>query len=580
MTRRTRLLFHAVLLFGVCASHASMAAAASPSPRPPAMGRIASRHMIVAAEPDAAEAGLAMLRQGGSAIDAAIAAEMVLTLEEPQSSGLGGGAYMIVADGAALSAYDGREVAPASASPTMFLDGQGKPRSHADAIPGGLSVGVPGIIRMFALAHAKHGRLPWAKLFEPAIRLAENGFTVPARLARELAEGGPKLAAMPGIAELFFTRDGRPLREGEKWRNPRLAQTFRLIAEKGPDAFYNGPIAGHIARAVTGAPRNPVRMTEGDIAGYAAKIREPICGAYRGYRLCSVPPSTSGGTTVLQILGMLERFPPAQFRAGTLSSVHLVSEAERLAYADRDRWLGDPEFVSVPLSGLLDRAYLQGRARLIDPMRAMMTASAGTPPVKQGALLDYTPQSPQIEHGTTHLSVVDERGEAVSLTASIEAAFGAHIAAAGFLLNNELTDFSFVPVENGLPVANAPAPGKRPLSSQAPFIVFGPDGKFFAAVGSPGGRRIVSYVAQALVNLIDSNLSMPEVAAAPRHMNLNSPTFIERGTPLESLSPRLTAMGHEVRIAGFDSGINGIKRVANGYEGGADPRREGVALGD
>jgi gamma-glutamyltranspeptidase / glutathione hydrolase len=470
MKRRLRSLSCALLLLVVGVGQGGMAAtsaAPATSARPAlAPAKIATRHMIVAAEPDAAEAGLAMLRQGGSAVDAAIAAEMVLTLEEPQSSGIGGGAYMIVADGATLTAYDGREIAPASASPSMFLDGQGRPRDHADVIPGGLSVGVPGALRMLALAHAKHGRLPWGKLFEPAIRLAEDGFTVPGRLARELAEGGPQLAAMPGMRELFFSRDGRSLRVGEKWRNQRLAQTFRLIAEKGADAFYTGPIAAEIARAVTNAPRNPTRMTERDIAGYAPKTREPLCAAYRGYRLCSVPPSTSGGTTVLQILGMLERFPSGELRAGTLSAVHLISEAERLAYADRDRWLGDPDFVSVPLSGLVDRAYLQGRARLIDPLRAMMTATAGTPPVKQGLLLDYAPQPKQIEHGTTHLSVVDDRGEVVSMTASIEAGFGAQIAAAGFLLNNELTDFSFVPAENGIPVANAPAPGKRPLSAQ------------------------------------------------------------------------------------------------------------------
>jgi gamma-glutamyltranspeptidase/glutathione hydrolase len=521
-----------------------------------------------------------MLRRGGSAIDAAIAAELVLTLEEPQSSGIGGGAYMIVADGPSLSAYDGRETAPASATPSMFLDAQGKPRNARDVIPGGLSVGVPGILRMFALAHAKHGKLPWSTLFEPAIRLSESGFTVPPRLARELSEGGPTLWAMPGIRELFFSPDGRPLREGEKWRNPLLAQTLRQIAAKGPDAFYTAPIAAAIARAVTNAPRNPARMTERDIAGYTAKTREPLCGAYRGYRLCSVPPSTSGGVAVLQILGILERFPSGQLHSGTLSAVHLISEAERLAYADRERWLGDSDFVWVPLDGLTDRTYLQGRARLIDPLRAMVSAAPGTPPVKQGLLLDYAPQPPQPEHGTTHLSVVDDRGLAVSLTASIEAAFGAQVSAGGFLLNNELTDFSFVPADNGRPVANAPAPGKRPLSAQAPFIVFGPDGKFFAALGSPGGRRIISFVAQGLANLIDSNLSMPEVAAAPRHMNLNSPTFIERATAIEALSPRLTAMGHQVESIAFDSGVNGIRRVANGYEGGADPRREGVALGD
>jgi gamma-glutamyltranspeptidase/glutathione hydrolase len=264
----------------------------------------------------------------------------------------------------------------------------------------------------------------------------------------------------------------------------------------------------------------------------------------------------------------------------TLSAVHLISEASRLAYADRERWLGDPDFVSVPLHGLLDRSYIEMRSRMINRTRSMGTASAGTPPARQGAIFDYAPQRPQIELGTSHLSVVDERGQVVSMTTTIETGFGAQIAAGGFLLNNELTDFSFEPVIDGRPVANAPAPGKRPMSSQAPVIVFGADGRFLAALGSPGGRLIIAYVAQALVNLIDGQLSMPAVAAAPRHLNLNGPTFIESGTPLEAFAPMLSRMGHQVRATSFDSGVNGIRRVAGGYEGGADPRREGVALGD
>ena len=551
---------------------------------PPAPARaaaaLAQHHMIVAAEPDAAEAGLAMLRDGGSAVDAAIAAQMVLTLEEPQSSGIGGGAYLIVADGMTLHAYDGRETAPASARPDMFLDKNGKPRRHNDVVPGGLSVGVPGAVRMLAMAHAAHGKLPWAKLFEPAIRLAEQGFKVPPRLAIELAEGGPRLASMPDIRANFFHPDGTPIKPGETWRNEKLAQSLRQIAEGGPDAFYKGAIAGEIADAVAKAPVNPGGMTRVDIAAYQAKERTPLCGVYRAFRICSLPPSTSGGVTVLQILGLLQHFPSGQLQPNTLSAVHLVSEASRLAYADRAQWLGDPDFVAVPLAGLLDRAYLDSRSRLIDPMRSMGMASAGTPLMQKTELRDYAPMRPQIEMGTSHLAVVDDRGEAVSMTTSVEAAFGAQIAAGGFLLNNQLTDFSFEPVIDGKPVANAPAPGKRPLSAMAPVIVFAPDGQFFAAVGSPGGRQIIAYVAQALVNLIDAKLSMPEAAAEPRHVNMNGATLIERGTALEMLTPALTAMGHRVRAIPFDSGVNGIRRVNGGYEGGADPRREGVALGD
>ena len=331
---------------------------------------------------------------------------------------------------------------------------------------------------------------------------------------------------------------------------------------------------------MTKAPVNPAVMTRADFANYQPKERTPLCGTYRAYRICSLPPSTSGGTSVLQILGLLQRFSSAELQPATLSSVHLISEASRLAYADRERWLGDADFVAVPLPGLLDRAYLDTRSRLIDPMHAMGIAAAGTPLMQKGEIPDYAPMRPQIEQGTSHLAVVDDSGEVVSMTMSIEAAFGAQIAAGGFLLNNELTDFSFEPIIDGKPVANAPAPGKRPLSAMSPVIVFAPDGKFFAALGSPGGRQIIAYVAQAVVNLIDGQLSMQGAAAAPRHVNLNGATLIEKGTPLEMLTPALTAMGHRVRAIPFDSGVNGIRRVNGGYEGGADPRREGVALGD
>jgi gamma-glutamyltranspeptidase / glutathione hydrolase len=546
----------------------------------PSASPLASRHMIVAAEPDAAQAGLEMLKAGGSAVDAAIAAQMVLTLVEPQSSGIGGGSYLVISDGTALHAYDGREIAPASAKPGMFLDANGHARGHEEVVPGGLSVGVPGTVAVLAMAHKAHGRLPWAQLFQPAIRLAEQGFKAPPRLSIELGEYAADFARMPDLRSAFFNPDGSPVRPGQVLKNPKLAESLREIAEGGADAYYKGVIAGEIAAAVSNAPFNPTRMTVADIAGYRPQERTPLCGPYRGYRICSMPPSSSGGTTVLQILGLIERFPSAQLQPRTLSEVHLVSEASRLAYADRDQWLGDTDFLSVPLAGLLDRSYLDRRSRLIDPMRAMGMAAPGMPPMKKAELLDYGPQRPQVESGTSHLSVVDDRGEVVSMTTSVEAAFGAEIMAGGFILNNQLTDFSFEPVIDGKPVANAPAAGKRPLSSMSPVIVFGPDGKFFAAVGSPGGRQIIAYVAQAVVGLIDGKLSMPDAAAAPRHANLNGPTLIERGTDLERFAPMLKAMGEDVRSVRFDSGVNGIRRVQGGYEGGADPRREGVALGD
>jgi gamma-glutamyltranspeptidase/glutathione hydrolase len=542
---------------------------------------IAKRHMIVAAEPDAAAAGRQMLRQGGSAVDAAIAAQMVLTLEEPQSSGIGGGAYLIVSDNGSLSAYDGRETAPASATPGMFLDAQGNPRDFDQVRPGGLSVGVPGVLRMLTMAHGKHGKLPWGRLFQPAIHLAEDGFIVPPRLARELAQGGAQLAAMPGMRALFYHPDGTPVKAGERWRNPELAKTLRAIAMLGADdAFYSGAIADDIAQAVSHAPMNPTMMTPGDIAGYQPKERAPLCAPYRGYRVCGVPPSTSGGTSVLQILGLLQRFPSDQLQQETLSGVHLLSEASRLAYADRGEWLGDTDFVSVPLAGLLDPNYLAARSQLINPMRDMGRAMPGMPPVRKAELPRYAPMPEQIEAGTSQISAVDDNGEAISMTTSVESAFGAEISADGFLLNNQLTDFSFEPVMGGKPVANAVAAGKRPLSSMAPTLVFAPNGTFFASVGSPGGRLIIGYVAQTIVALIDGQMSMQAAAEAPRHINMNGATLIEANTPLVQLAPALTAMGHQVRIIRFDSGINGIKRVPGGYEGGADPHREGAALGD
>ena len=537
---------------------------------------IAKRHMIVAAEPYASEAGLEMLRAGGSAVDAAIAAQLVLTLVEPQSSGIGGGAYMLVAGGhGELHAYDGREMAPASARPGMFLDANGKPRPFDEARPGGLSVGVPGDVALLAHAHSAHGKLPWAKLFQPAIRLAEKGFKVPPRMAMELRL--EETATIPALRKFFSRPDGVLLEAGDMWRNPAYAKTLRQIAKGGADAFYKGAIADAIIGAVKNAPKNPAVMTRKDFAAYQVKDREPLCGIYRLYRVCSLPPSTSGGVTMLQVLGMLERFKSAELKPATLATVHLVSEAERLAYADRARWIGDPDFISVPLPGLLDKTYLASRARLIDPKRDMGLAKAGTPPAKA---MDYAPLPQPRPPGTSHLSVVDDAGEAVSLTMSIESEYGAFLTAGGFVLNNELTDFAFVPEVDGRKVANAPAAHKRPMSAMTPTIIFAPDGKFFAAFGSPDGPRIIGYVIQTASALIDGKLSMTDAIVLPHHVNTNSATLIEKGTKLEEIAPALTAMGHQVTIRELVSGLNGIRRVPGGYEGAADLRREGVALGD
>ncbi|HWA03185.1 MAG TPA: gamma-glutamyltransferase [Rhizomicrobium sp.] len=540
---------------------------------------VARHHMIAAANPYAAKAGLQMLRKGGSAVDAAIATQMVLTLVEPESSGIGGGAFMLLWDPSRkkMTSFDGRETAPASARPAMFLDAQGEPRAHVSAIPGGLSVGVPGVLAMLDLAHRKYGRLPWAALFAPAIGLAEKGFEVPKKLAFTLKRF-PAMARMPDIRRHFYHADGTPYAEGETMKNPELAATLRLIARRGPRAFYTGAVARAIVEQVANAPVNPAKMTLADLAHYKARERAPVCGSYRGNRLCSMGPPSSGGIAVIQILDMLERFPSKELRMDSLEGVHLFTQASRLAYADRGEYPGDPGFVKVPVEGLIDRGYIARRAMLIDPAKDMGVAEPGTPP---GAQRNFAPQKSPEHPGTSHMSIVDDRGEVVSMTTTVEAPMGSELMAGGFILDNQLTDFSFDPVRDGKPVANAPGPGKRPLSAMSPSIVLGPDGRFRLATGSPGGPMIIDYVAQSLVAMIDGGLSPGEAAAQPHAGNANGATVLEEGTPVASLAPELAAMGHTVANPSVEkSGLNIVARTAEGYVGASDPRRDGVAIGD
>ncbi|MGN6516755.1 MAG: gamma-glutamyltransferase [Rhizomicrobium sp.] len=541
-----------------------------------------TKHYMVATDaPAATDAGLEMLRAGGSAVDAAIAVQMVLTLVEPESTGIGGGAFMVLFDPKAkeVTTFDGREIAPASATPGMFLDANGKPRQHFDAVPGGLSVGVPGIVAMLWMAHEKYGRLPWAKLFAPAIVLAEKGFPVSPKLADELREF-PQMGKMPDIRSYFYHADGTPYAQGEILKNPELAATLRLIAKEGPKGFYEGPVAQAIVDKVQHAPVNPGGMTLADLQGYVAKERPPVCGEYRAYRLCSMGPPSSGGIAVIQMLDMLERFPAKDLQPGTLSQAHLFTQANRLAFADRAKYLGDPDFISEPISGLIDGKYLSDRAKLIDPTKDMGKALPGNPPSKR-ASIDYAPQrTPQLP-GTSHISIVDGRGEAVAMTTTVEFILGSELMAKGFILNNELTDFSFEPQIDGKPVANAPAPHKRPMSAMSPTIVFDAKGNFKIAAGSPGGPMIIPYTALALVDLIDGHLTPAEAAAAPHVANMNGPTLIEKGTAAEALIPRLQAMGHQIlEPRAEQSGLNIIERVPGGYLGAADPRRDGDAKGD
>ena len=539
--------------------------------------------MISSANPFASAAGREILRAGGSAVDAAIAAQAVLTLVEPQSSGIGGGAFLMhfrKSDGR-VEAFDGRETAPAAIRPDVFVTADGKRRSFRDISTGGAAVGVPGILRMLALAHKEHGKLPWARLFERAISHSENGFPISPRL-HAMIRRAKGLQNFPAARAYFLTPEGTAKAVGTLLRNPLLADTYRRLAAGGTEAFYSGDIARDISAAVANAARNPAMMTLGDIAGYQPKIRKPICRPYRTWRLCAMPPPTSGGLTTLQILGLLEGFDMARIPPSSVQAVHLISEASRLAYADRRRYIGDPDFVTVPVDGMLDSAYLRRRAEQISGTGSMGKASPGRPRGAEKAHLadDEREGFPS----TSHLSVIDRDGNAVSMTTTIERAFGSRLMVRGFLLNNQLTDFAFIPRRDGRRVANAVAPGKRPRSSMSPTLVFDAEGNLFATVGSPGGSRIITYVIKALIGLMDWKLDMQAAIDLPNHANRNGATELEKNTPVAKHADALRKLGHNVKISSLVSGLHGIRvtrdAFGDGYDGGADRRREGVALGD
>jgi gamma-glutamyltranspeptidase/glutathione hydrolase len=538
----------------------------------------ARRQMVVAANPIAARAGLEILRAGGTATDAAIATELVLNVVEPQSSGIGGGGFLMHYEAASsrLSAYDGRETAPASARPGRFLAAGGAPLPYLLAVGSGLAVGAPGLVRLMELAHARHGRLPWAALFEPAIRVAEQGFAISPRLAQLIARD-PLLRGDAGARALFFRGDGTPRQAGEMLRNPELGSTLRTLAKEGPGAFYGGVIARDIVAAV-GSHASPGDLAESDLAAYRALERKPLCGEYRAHRICGAPPPSAGGATVALLLGILEPFPVAKMKPLSADAAHVFSEAGRLAYADRDRYLADPDFVPAPVDRLLARSYLAARSRLIRPDRSLGIASAGRLPAAGTAR--YGQDATLELASTTHLSVVDAEGNVVALTASIESAFGSRILVRGFLLNNELTDFSYVPDVDGVPAANRVEGGKRPRSSMSPTIAFDPSGRPRYVLGSPGGNDIINYVALTLVAMIDWKLDPQQAVDLPRYGSRNRATELERGTAAAALENALKARGHDVRLTPEASGLHVIGIGARGLTGGADPRREGLAVGD
>ena len=528
--------------------------------------------MVAAAHPLATEAGVEMLEAGGSAIDAAIAIQAVLTLVEPQSSGIGGGAFLLhyASSSASVQAYDGRETAPSAIKPDHFLTESGTPMDFLDAVPGGQSVGVPGTLRMLELAQEEHGALPWQALFQPAIRLAEQGFEVTPRLADMLRIDLP-LDVFEPMAGYFFP-DGEPVSAGVTLTNLDLADTLTRVANRGAQAFYEGPIAESIVATVQA---NGGKLTQDDMAGYQALEREPVCRSIAEHSICGMPLPSSGGMTVLQILSLLE-MASAEVEATTaLSRRHLLLEASRLGFADRNEYLGDADFVDVPVETLLSNDYLAERAALISPTQSLGTASPGLSDPDSAMS-----SAKRINHSTSHFSVLDAKGNAVSMTSSIEMPFGSRLMVGGFMLNNQLTDFRFDPeAADGRPHPNRVQPGKRPLSSMSPVITLDTNDQPRLIIGSPGGTRIIGYVAQRVADVLMAGDELQTAIEAGSVINRNGVTELEADTPAEALRAGLEALGHEIEVGPLTSGLHGLERLPDGViHGGADPRREGTAV--
>jgi len=532
--------------------------------------------MVSAADPRAAGAGVEILREGGTAADAAFATLLALNVVEPQSSGIGGGGYLLYSDrGGAAVSYDGRETAPAAATGTWFLK-DGQPMAFSDAQPGGKSVGVPGNVRMMALAHRDHGKLAWAALFQPAIKLARDGFAITPRLHNSLDHYRATGAFSAEARSIFYNLDGSAKAVGTVVKNPAFAAYLEQLAARGPDSFYVGPNAQAISAAVQGSPHNPAPLTTGDIASYDAKPEAPVCGTYRGYRICGMGPSSSGGFIVLATLKQLERFDLSALGPHSPTAWHLIAESERLAYADRDKYLADASFVHVPLAGLTDPAYLASRSALISPTSTIPDATAGTPAGAETACA----QPLQPERGTSHFVAVDKWGDVASETSTIESSFGSGIMVNGYYLNNELTDFSFVPEKDGCPVANRVEGGKRPRSSMSPTLVYGPDGKLVLGVGAAGGSTIPAQVAKAIIGVIDFHLTPQDAIALPVIVAPGGNTvYLESGTFLADMAPQLQQLGHTIdyRPPGTFK-ANAIEWLNGRWVGGADPRSEGAVV--
>ncbi|MEO0618121.1 MAG: gamma-glutamyltransferase [Pseudomonadota bacterium] len=538
----------------------------------------AERQMVVAANPLAVDAGLAILREGGSAVDAAIAVQMVLNLVEPQSSGIGGGAFILHWNAAEqnLTTWDARETAPAAAKPDRFIPKDGSAAQWHTTVHSGLSIGVPGLVKGLARAHAAEGKLPWQRLLAPAITLANEGFSVSPRLHKMLdGMGADKFG--PDARALYFDDAGAPRAIGDTLKNPAFAKSLRQIAETGPDAFYSGPLATAIVKKIAAAPNTPGDMRVADLATYRALERAPVCTPYRGFSICGMGPPSSGALTIGQVLGLLE---PFGLGAAALNedALHLLAEAQKLAFADRARFMADADFVDVP-DGLLDATYLAERRNLIDRAQVAIRAKPGNPPRR--VLRERGRDTSRERAGTSHISIIDAAGNAVSMTTTIESAFGSRLMVGGFLLNNELTDFAWRPTdESGNPLANRVAPGKRPRSSMAPTMIFAPDGKLWALTGSPGGSRIINYTLKSIIAMIDWGLDAQQAADLVNFGSRNGPFEVEASPAGEKLAAMMKDRGHAITTTDMTSGLHIIRVTPDGLEGGADPRREGVARGD
>ena len=540
----------------------------------------AERQMVTAANPLAAQAGLEILRAGGSAADALVTVQTVLGLVEPQSSGIGGGAFLVYYDAASgsLTTIDGRETAPAAARPELFLDASGKPLGFFEAVVGGRSVGVPGVPALLQTIHDRHGVLDWASLLAPAVTMARDGFTVSPRLAALIAEDKGRLDGQTAARAYFYDAQGEPMAAGTLRRNPDYADTLEAIARDGAAAFYKGEIAADIAAAVRGHPTNPGLLEADDLAGYQAIEREAVCAPYRGYDVCGMGPPSSGALTVGQILGMVSHFDLGALGPEDPESWRIIGDATRLAFADRGRYMADSDFVSMP-KGLLDTAYLESRAAFIRRPTALPAdeVQAGEPPWDKAEL--------RIDGGslevpsTSHFVIVDKDGNIASMTSSVENAFGSRLMVRGFLLNNQLTDFSFSPEQDGEAVANRVEAGKRPRSSMSPTIIL-EDGTPAFALGSPGGSNIIPYVANAIIALVDWRMDIQQAISLPHLTNRFGRYDLEAGTNAEAFADDLAALGYDTRVTELNSGLHGVAFTADGLEGGADPRREGIAVGD